>query len=340
MASFKETTDDNGFRSVVVYLNGNLLGADQNNYHYDEIIRRLGSHETDGLEDLFSPENAIREQFKQLSADVRVENGVVYYRDELVNSNLSHHLIKLWKAKEDFKPVLKFLERLYQNPQPESRDMLWDWIRDRNLILCKNGMVIGWKGVSADFSSTRTGVGDLVNGEPVSKVFNNPGNVVEKPRSQVTFDPSLTCAQGLHIGTYSFARDFIGFLGKVVEVLFSPADVVSVTSDAEGQKIRVCKYKVLREVTEERKDLVDHEDYKFDGGVVTNGDPKRQATAVIEALEAYKKKGSSKSVSWGVLTKDDIRLGGSPSGDPIKDTTKNHLTQKRGPDGRFLKKGK
>lgn len=326
MASFKETRDENGFRSVVVYLNGNLLGADQHNKYYDEIIHRLGVHDTDGLEDLFSPENAIKEQFKQLSADVRIEYGTVFYRDEPVNSNLSFHLIRLWEAGEDFKPVLKFLERLYQNPQPESREMLWDWIQDRNLILCNNGMVIGWKGVESDFASTRTGFGDLVNGEPVDTIYNKPGNVVEKPRSEVTFDPSRTCAQGLHVGTYAFASGFVSSLGRVVEVLFSPADVVSVTSDAEGQKIRVCKYKVLREVTEERKDLVDHQDYKFDGGLVV-GDPERQAEKVLEVLEEYK---NSRTMNI---------KGGQMTITPIKDTTKNHLTQKRGPDGRFLKKG-
>lgn len=301
MANFKETTDENGFKSVVAFIDGNILGADQNNKHYDEIISRLWSDDLDGVVELFSPEHAVAVAFAQLSADVKIEDGIVYFRGEAVNKNLGTHLIRLWEAGESYKPVVKFLERLYNNPQPESREMLWDWISTRNLTICKSGHVIGYKGVRDDYSSSRKGEGDLVNGEPVDLVINAPGNVVEKARDGVEFNPEVECGRGLHIGDFSYAKDWAGQFadGKIMEVLFDPRDVVSISRDAQGRKIRSCRYKVLREVKQENPNLV------------------------VESDENV----------FGVMSPNDLRK----AIDLKADTTKNHLSQKRDRFGRFVK---
>lgn len=320
MANFKETTDENGFKSVVAFIDGNILGADQNNKHYDEIISRLWSDDLDGVVERFSPEHAVAVAFAQLSADVKIEDGIVYFRGEAVNKNLGTHLIRLWEAGESYKPVVKFLERLYNNPQPESREMLWDFISSRHLTLCDNGLVLAYKGVNEDFSSSRTGEGDIVDGSPVDKIYNKQGVTVEKARELVEFDPNQTCSRGLHVATWDFARSFGQ---KVVEVIFDPKDVVSVTSDANGEKVRVCKYKVIKEVTKPREDFVVEVD-RVDSG---SNNPTLSESKVFEI--------TLDSNRFGVVTPNDVRktLG-------IKiDTTKNHLSQKRDKSGRFIKKG-
>lgn len=69
------------------------------------------------------------------------------------------------------------------------------------------------------------------------------------PRSQVTADSGIGCSAGLHVGTWDYAVTFLGHDTPVLAVLVSPRDVVSVPTDCDAQKMRVCRYQVLREAT-------------------------------------------------------------------------------------------
>ena len=73
-------------------------------------------------------------------------------------------------------------------------------------------------------------------------------------RRKVSDDCTQGCGQGLHVGTYDYACSWAGSGGKVVLVRFDPADIVSVPSDCEHQKMRVSNYTVLsvaRDIIEE-----------------------------------------------------------------------------------------
>jgi len=87
---------------------------------------------------------------------------------------------------------------------------------------------------------------------------NRPGNVVEIPRSYVETSREYGCAQGLHVGSFEYAKDFAD--GALVSVSVNPRDVVSVPSDQDYQKCRVSRYEVLSDVpgdfTHDRKDII------------------------------------------------------------------------------------
>jgi hypothetical protein len=73
-------------------------------------------------------------------------------------------------------------------------------------------------------------------------------------RRKVSDDCNQGCAAGLHVGTYDYASNWAGPSGKVILVRFDPADIVSVPSDCEHQKMRVSQYTVLsvaRDIIEE-----------------------------------------------------------------------------------------
>ena len=73
-------------------------------------------------------------------------------------------------------------------------------------------------------------------------------------RRKVSDDCNQGCGQGLHVGTYDYACSWAGSGGKVVLVRFDPADIVSVPSDCQHQKMRVSNYTVLsvaRDIIEE-----------------------------------------------------------------------------------------
>ena len=63
------------------------------------------------------------------------------------------------------------------------------------------------------------------------------------------------CSFGLHVGSYDYANGWAGDGGRLLLVEFDPQDAVSVPTDCNFQKLRVCKYKVVADITDSRKEL-------------------------------------------------------------------------------------
>lgn len=64
------------------------------------------------------------------------------------------------------------------------------------------------------------------------------GATVWMPRDLVSDDRNSACSVGLHVGTYCYAERFSE---QMLVVLVDPADVVSVPTDSNAQKMRVCR---------------------------------------------------------------------------------------------------
>jgi hypothetical protein len=67
------------------------------------------------------------------------------------------------------------------------------------------------------------------------------------PRNKVDDDKNVGCSYGFHAGTVEYAKDFMGREGHLMIVEINPADVVSIPTDCQFQKLRTCKYKVVGE---------------------------------------------------------------------------------------------
>ena len=76
---------------------------------------------------------------------------------------------------------------------------------------------------------------------------NTPGRIVEMPREMVDPVRGNTCSQGLHVAAFKYAHsDYGNGEGHLLEVKVNPRDVVAVPPDYDNQKMRVCKYKVIK----------------------------------------------------------------------------------------------
>lgn len=297
MAVFNLVDNGEGRKSIAVYINGHVLLTDNTHTKFDEIVERVLQDDLDDLEALFSPEQAIKTQFAKLSADVRIENGVVHYRNKPISGALVEQIVNRYDAGEEYGSFVRFLERLQSNPNPHSVEHLYRWIADRHLTLTSDGKIVGYKGLNPDSTSIHAGPG-IRNGVDVNgNIKNLEGDVIEMAREDVTFDSGIGCAQGLHVGTWSYARGF--GRGVVREVFVDPADVVSVPTDCADEKMRVCRYTVGAERYSPHKGMtLEVEDTKL------NVSPADSTLYTI-----------NNSV----------------------DTSKNHLKQKRDAFGRFVK---
>lgn len=347
MKNAKVVVNEDKSRNVTVFHDGSLYVTDDSNPRFTDIVQSL--MDDDPMEDIilmFSPEVAIAKQFATLSSDVKIEDGKVFWRGETVSSRLSDHIVSLWESGEQYGSVIKFLERLSQNPHEHSREMLWGWVSDRGLSLTDSGLIVAYKGVDHNGYSYNSGSHDIRNGVPLASgehILHQPTDVIEKDRSEVAFDPSVACSVGLHVGTWDYASSFARG-GKIFKVYVDPADWVSTPSDCNGQKGRVCRYIVGEEVTEADDRLV--HDYEYING------PDNPDNYGLYELGDYAD-GLDEDDYFDEDDEDDFLddedddavsvLSFDPLSDtglskPKIDTTKNHLKQQRGPDGKFLKK--
>lgn len=205
-----------------------------------------------------------------ISARIKLIDGsVLKIDDKVIDSALTGQLMSMIKARrknrdsvknEDWLALVNFTEALYSNTNEYIRNQLYAWltyqIKNGRLTLTPDGHFLGYKGVKkedGDLLSIHSGPG-FVNGELCDgHLNNNPGNVLEMVREDVDDNPDVTCSTGLHVGSYDYADSFSQ--GAVILVDVDPRDVVSVPYDYNGQKIRVCKYKVIKEVEDELGDF-------------------------------------------------------------------------------------
>lgn len=151
----------------------------------------------------------------------------------------------------------RFAERLEANPSEEAKENVFNWFigltrQGERMSITNDGKLVAYKGVQ------------LVDGVPHS-IFQGPG-IIEAPaqdtvfiehaslpnrigstvsvqRSYVDPNPEHGCAQGLHAGTYAYARSWGN--GNVLQVEIDPAHIVVIPDCSGFQKLRCHRYVVV-----------------------------------------------------------------------------------------------
>lgn len=230
--------------SITVFVDGEMHVAISDHPHYEDIVQAAKDGDPDIL-DLFDLSRSVDQKFNALSRRVSVSGGNLYFDNEPVHGAISEHVIRFYEEGLDFGPLVNFLERLAANPNEHSREQLYNWLDGRDFTINLSGDIVGYKGVAVrdgEYLSISSGSA-IVNGERVKgQIPNSIGSVIEMPRSQVAFDPRVGCSTGLHFGTWEYARGF--GRGAVLKVSVDPADIVSVPTDCDAQKVRTCRYTV------------------------------------------------------------------------------------------------
>ncbi len=232
---------------VVLVKDGQIFTttAEANPDNIDTIVDRARARDYEGLEALFTLEDRVRIAYEPLSERVSVRDGRVLFDNDPVDEVIERGILRsLKEGLEDHKPLVNFMEKVYTNTNEHTRESLFRWLNTEDFTIDADGDIVGYKGLRSDYTSVHAGPG-IVNGESFEQanLDNSPGNVVEMPRSEVTHDPAVGCARGLHVGSWDYASSFGN--GVTVEVRVNPRDVVSVPTDCNDQKMRVAKYRVV-----------------------------------------------------------------------------------------------
>jgi hypothetical protein len=223
-------------QSITVTHEGSPRVVTSDSPQYKMLLEAFKEDRWDDVPELLQPEKLVA---KVSDGDFKVEEGEVFVK--LANDSywkcpldLSDQILLYLDEELDWKPLVKFAQKLRENPSRSSVQQLFTWISAKNLTIKDNGNFVGYKGVRKNMMDVHSGRYD-----------NTPGNTVSVERNEVDDNPDNTCSYGLHVGQFQYAKNF-GPVVVLVEV--NPKDVVAVPTDYNGEKMRVCEYTVLKEV--------------------------------------------------------------------------------------------
>jgi hypothetical protein len=151
---------------------------------------------------------------------------------------------------QNIKPYSRFVERLEQNPSFRAREEFARFAEYKELPIDEEGFVYAWKGVELDDYSVMGNIHTRILKGTVNAgghILNVNGAEIECNRADVDDNCNRTCSYGLHLGSLDYAR---GWGKKVKLCKLDPKDVVSIPTDCNGQKARVCHYWVVSDYAE------------------------------------------------------------------------------------------
>ena len=189
-------------------------------------------------------------------------NGMLFRNDVPVPSYISKKVIEFYEQQLPYIPLLNMCKRLENNPSPNSREQVYNFLESCQCAILENGCFIGYKGVQP------TEKEDVVASMREISFLYTLGEYRTMPREQVEDNPNASCGPGLHVGSRQYAIDW-GPL--VLEVIVDPADVVSVPKDIGCQKMRCWR---LFPVTT-------HVGSGYKGGIATEATPEEDNSIVL-----------------------------------------------------------
>ncbi len=166
------------------------------------------------------------------SGDFKLVDGKILHKTKEVPKGLHERLLAMVTEGSDPKSLMRFWERLQENPSRRSVQMLFEFLQHSGIPITEDGHFLAYKGVKSDYKDSYTGTID-----------NSPGASPPRiPRNEVSDDPRTSCHFGYHVGALSYAQRFSS---RTIICKVDPADVVCVPYDSSQQKMRLTYYTVV-----------------------------------------------------------------------------------------------
>jgi len=217
--------------SLTVSVEGKTYTINSGHPSWRQAIESLKRKDYDSLKDLVS----VKKAFSAFTGDkVKVIDNQVFFNGEPIHNYLSDKILSFMEKGLPHESLIKFLERLMANPSRRAVNELYAFLSHKNLPVTDAGTFLAYKSVRSDYTDHYSGN------------FNNSiGNTLEMTRNNVCDDHNQGCSVGFHAGSLEYASSFGGGESVLLIVEIDPADVVSVPSDCNCQKLRTCKYTVV-----------------------------------------------------------------------------------------------
>lgn len=223
---------DSGRISAVV--KGRSYVVEKDHPNYKDIKKAVNEKNVDVFLSLFSVEKAIVDF---TDGQISVRNGVLFYAGKPVHNSLADRILDTMRQGFEASGLLRFLDNLMQNPSKRAVEELYPFLTRKAhyeaLPVTEDGCFLAYKSVRDDYNDWHS-----------NTVSFKPSTTVSMQRNEVDDNFGLACSQGYHVGSLSYVAEFHPE-GRIIIVKVNPRDVVSVPSDENCTKCRVCSLYVV-----------------------------------------------------------------------------------------------
>lgn len=245
--------------AITVMVNGTATTVREGQVNFAALREALRAKDWDRVAQLATPAKAI-ETFAQGS--VQVSHGQVLLNGSPVSNAVTRRILEMVGEGFDADPLMRFLERLMQNPSRTAVEELYLWLEGTSLPITEDGCFMAYKKVNDSYRDFYTGrvlnkPAELMTDEDREYIQQPQGNVtvavedgvtvLSMPRNAVDDVRDRTCSHGLHFCSLSYLPSYHGGQGRVLLVKIDPADVVSIPSDYDNAKGRAWRYRIVGE---------------------------------------------------------------------------------------------
>ncbi|MBJ7297822.1 MAG: hypothetical protein JHC73_16260 [Dolichospermum sp.] len=220
---------------ITVVLDGERHSINAGNGLFSKALEAYKVNDWDTFVGCVNPEIRLKSLYASYEG-IEVKDGNLYVFGDAVHSTLATRVLSFLEAGLDCVYLFKFILKLNLNPSKRAVDELYTFLEHRVLPITDNGNFLAYKAVREDYTDKHSG-----------KFLNTVDSVLEMPRNKVDDDKNVGCSYGFHAGTVEYAKEFMGYQGHLMLVEINPADVVSIPTDCQFQKLRTCRYKVVSE---------------------------------------------------------------------------------------------
>lgn len=277
----------NGNGTISMMLDGVMKPVDTAHRFYAEIKQALKDKNWSVIPGLVNIKEQVQAAINASTVQgvVTIKDGQVFYNNTAVHNTLTDRIVSMAKDGFDIAHMVKFLENLMTNPSYRAVNELYDFLEAGQIPITENGTFLTYKKIRSDWKDIHSGTFD-----------NSVGTKVSMPRNMVDENSARTCSAGLHVCSYNYLPHFGSSSGeRVVVCEVNPTDVVSIPTDYNNTKMRVCAYTVIGEVKDyTEKDILANQqfvrtkDVRFGNlnGTVQSDSSKRIGKTISEALDS------------------------------------------------------
>ncbi len=220
-------------KQFTVYVFGIPKMIHSNNCNFEAVVAAYRRNDFDEILKLIDKKAGI-ETF--CDGKIELRDNQLYYGEEILDNVLTLRLLKMKKEGFNVDPLVNFMAKLIKNPSYQSKQDLYRFLEHNNMPITEEGDFLGYKWVRDDYRDVHSG-----------KTYNGVGETVEMRREFVDSDNTKTCSTGLHICSHKYTK----FGARLLLCSISPEDVVAVPPDYNDSKMRVCKYRIIKEIPPE-----------------------------------------------------------------------------------------
>jgi len=217
--------------SLTVLIDGSTTSINSHHPSWKLAIECLKKKDYASLKSLLSVKTAMH---KYTDGRIQINDGSIFFNGEPIHNYVTEKILTFIQQGLPHEPLVKFLERLMANPSRRAINELYAFLAHKNMPITDAGTFLAYKSVRSDYTDHHTG-----------EFSNSIGNTLQMSRNSVCDDHNQGCSVGFHAGSLEYASSFGGQDSILLIVEIDPADVVSVPSDCNCQKLRTCKYKVV-----------------------------------------------------------------------------------------------